>query len=293
MKRDNKMRPQDFPYDLSDEMGEIVSWEQECPGVYSVADDGYGGPIAHEYYIVEREAAFISQAAKSYGRSMPNHPELLRYDLNDPESGKGIMKYEVYKYRVKNRLPLPEHESILTSAVFAAEYHPDYFGAFAAPRLTPRGFTTRYQALMNGVFVLETDQCERLIAICYPIWDSNLSDYGKLLGEQTAFDRKAGIDRTFGYLFFTEENGCLALFELLAEFPHILPNELIDPAAMVNAIWQNHPDYSAFHNRSAQEGLHDILGMLLLDQGAEVELSGSTEDIIPMIVGVGTDYLRF
>ena len=121
-----------------------------------------------------------------------------------------------------------------------------------------------------------------------------LSDYAVSVAEQTEYDREKGIHETLGYLFFPEEHGCLALFELLDEFPQILSNPLIDAAALGNAVWKNHPDYAAIYNREEQEGLHDCLAALLRFLGVEdVEPTAAPERLIRLTVGAGTDYIRF
>ena len=68
------------------------------------------------------------------------------------------------------------------------------------------------------------------------------------VAEQTEYDLANDIHETLGYLFFAETHGCIALFELLGEFPQILSSPLIDAAALGNAVWQNHPDYAAIYN---------------------------------------------
>ena len=76
----------DFPYDLSDDFGSIVHAENQCPGVWYVANEG-NGRIACEFYIVELDSPCISDSAKAYGMLLPNHPELLVYRLDEPERG--------------------------------------------------------------------------------------------------------------------------------------------------------------------------------------------------------------
>ena len=205
-------KPQGMPCDLRDDIGKIIEAEQECPGAwYAVAD---GNLAAEEYYIVDREAACISDEAKAYGSPLPHHPELLSYCIDDHRSGAGIVHYEVLRYLMKNDLPLPEGETLLTVAVFGMEDYPDYFGSWPAPRLTPRGFTTRWKELRPGVFSIETDQGETLLAVCYPLWTSCLPEPIRQLAEQTDFDRAQGIDNTLGYLFFPEAAAQLVLEEL-------------------------------------------------------------------------------
>ncbi len=46
------------------------------------------------------------------------------------------------------------------------------------------------------------------------------------------------------YLFFTEEDGCLALFELLPTHRALATSVRLDKLALMNAIWRYHPDYA-------------------------------------------------
>ena len=282
----------DFPYDLSDDFGSIVHAENQCPGVWYVANEG-NGVIAGEYYIVERDAPCISKAAKAYGMFLPNHPELLVYRADDPEHGRNALLYEVAMYRQKNGLPPRDGVPVLDTAVFGMENNPEYFGSYPAPIHTPHGALTRYKSIINGVIALETNEGERMIALCYPIWNAALSDYAVSLAEQTEYDLANNIHKTLGYLFFAETHGCIALFELLGEFPQILSSPLIDAAALGNAVWQNHPDYAAIYNRNEQEGLHDCLAGLLRFLGVEdVEPTASPDRLIKLTLGVGADYLK-
>lgn len=288
----NRQNLYTFPHNVEDDLGTIIGSEWQCPGVWYVANEG-NGQYAGEFYIVENDAPCISDAAKLHGAYLEHHPDLLLYRLDDTEGGRSIIRYEIACYCKRHGLPLPDGESLLMAAVYAMETNPEYFGSFPAPIHTPRGTLTRYQAIVNGVFVLETDECERLIAVCYPLWDAALTDYTKKLAEQTDYDRQHDIDTTLGYLFFTEEHGCLALFELSSEFPKILKGP-IDALALYNAIWQNHPDYAALFNSNEQAGLHDALGLLLrIIFGEDVELTGSVERMISYHLDAGTDYLRF
>ena len=281
-----------FPCDISDDLGTITETEYQCPGVWYVANEG-NGVIAGEYYIVERDAPCISKAAKAYGMFLPNHPELLAYRADDPEHGRNALLYEVAMYRQKNGLPPRDGVPVLDTAVFGMENNPEYFGSYPAPIHTPHGALTRYKSIINGVIALETNEGERMIALCYPIWNAALSDYAVSLAEQTEYDLANNIHKTLGYLFFAETHGCIALFELLGEFPQILSSPLIDAAALGNAVWQNHPDYAAIYNRNEQEGLHDCLAGLLRFLGVEdVEPTASPDRLIKLTLGVGTDYLK-
>ncbi len=61
---------------------------------------------------------------------------------------------------------------------------------------------------------------------------------------------------------------------------------------MMNAIWTHHPSYAASHNIREQAGLNDGLALLALSLGLDVELQGSTENVISIFEGEGTDYLN-
>ena len=281
-----------FPCDISDNFGKVIKIEYQCPGVWYVANDG-NGFVAGEYYIVERNTTSISMSVKEYGIILPNHPELLAFRADEPARGRDALLYEIAMYRQENGLPSKDGVSVLDAAIFGMENDPEYFGSYPAPIHTPHGTLTRYKSIINGVIALETNEGERMIAVCYPIWNASFSDYAMNVSEQTEYDLANDIHETRGYLFFTETHGCIALFELLDEFPQILSSPLIDAAALNNAIWQNHPDYAVIYNRNEQEGLHDCLAGLLRFLGAEdVEPTVLPDRLIKLTLGVGTDYLK-
>ena len=202
---------------LESDLGEILRMEQECPGVRHVVAKRPGNPAAEEYYIVERGTDSISEEAKAYGTPLAHHPELLVYSLDDPQSGATIVGYEIKRHLVKNGLSLPEGDSLLSVARFAMLDHPEYFGRYPAPLVTPRGDTARYRELMHGVFSIETDHGETVLAVCYPLWTSCLPDSVRCLAEQTAHDTEQGIHNTLGFLFFPEDYAQRVLAELSYE----------------------------------------------------------------------------
>lgn len=282
-----------FLRDICDEFGEVRSFKWQCPGTYYINIECDESPVAEEFYLVETSADCISSAAKAYGKPLANHPEILWYRIDDPHGGRAIIQYEIARYRFRVGLPLFNNESLHTLAVYGSELNPEYFGVFPSPILTPRGLTTRYKAIVNGVFALETDRAETMIAICYPIWDANISDYTMKFSEQTATDLRDGIHSTMGYLFFPAEHGALALFELLSEFPQILTSDTINAGALYNAVWFVHPEYAAIYNREEQSGSHDALGLLLRHlYGDDIDLNVSAAHMIKFDLNAGTDYLR-
>ena len=284
-----------FPDEIEDEIGEITDVELLCPGVYYVAalEDGETNVvrIPQEYYIVERSSSGISAEAKAHGKAMRCNPELLCYELDELEGGKWMIQYEYQRYRLKHNLSLDDSESLLSTVTFGREYLPDYFGDYPEPEYTPRGRTLRYKTFMRGVFFLETDRGEKMMSVCYPIWSCDFSDFVIGLGEQMKSDREIGIDHSLGNLYFSEENACLALFELRQRYKTIMDSSMIDPAAMMNAIWKRFPLYAAAHNFCEQQGWNDVSGLFLQSLGMEIDLIRNEEDLIRLTLNQGTEYI--
>ena len=286
---------EEFPYSyIWDDLGEIRDTEELCPGVYYVSAVKEETQIGYEYYIADRETSSLTAQAKAFGEPLPNHPELLSYLLGGSENGRLIVRFEAERYRILHKLPPLEHSSILTTATFGAEHHPEYFGAYSVPHLTTKGRMVRYRQIMWGVFAIETETCERLIAVCYPLWTCDLSDHTADLGNMTAHDLDRGVNESMGYLFFSEIPGCLAIFELWQSYPaEIQASDIINMPAVMNAIWTNYPMYAEAHNSREQQGLNDESGLLFQSLGLDVELKGSIENMIAISPDAGTDYLIF
>ncbi len=263
--------------------------DQPYPGVYHIAAKNDEAELfAAEYYIVLAETKTISQTVKGYGRTVSGHPELLIYPLSEDKSGWRLVDYEGIRYLAQNQLPLPEQTSLHETAVYSMEHHPEYFGTYPVPMVTPAGYTLRHKRLDNGIYWLETDRCEQMLAVCYPIWSSELSEAALALGRQTEYDQVHGIDNTLGCLFFSKQGSCIPLFELLQLREDW---KTVNSAALMNAVWQDFPEYAAAYNLGEQSGAHDLLGRLMNALGAEVELSGSAEHVISMSPEAGTDFI--
>lgn len=277
---------------LEDDIGTVIMTQHITPGIYYVSAESNNAELPGEYYITERDCVELSQEAKRYGKALEHHPEYLCFPTNTPDNGRFVVEYEANRYLKKHGLPLMESESLLSIADFGREYEPEYFGDYPAPLYTLKGLTLRYSKLSKGIFLIETDQLEKVVAVCYPLWQSEISDYTKAQGEQFAYDQLYGIDKTEGYLFFSESNACLALFELWTTNKQIGQSGRINPVAMMNAIWKYHPTYAASHNVREQAGLNDSFAMLALSLGITLELKGSVENLISISEDEGTDYLN-
>lgn len=249
--------------------------------------------IPNELIVVERDCPHISAAAKAYGQPLDGNSDLIIYDFDDVRGVQDVVLYEAYRYLVRHKLPLPDGSTLLSSAAYYADYHPEYFGMIPAPVVTPQGFMTRYLTLANGIFALETDTGARLIAIAGIFWSLELQDTTKVLGMKVGDLSGDRVPVEVQYMFFTEEDGCLALFELLPAHRALATSARLDKLALMNAIWSYHPEYALAHNLREQRGLNDMLGLILNDAGIECELSGSPKNMIALYDGIGTKYVRW
>ena len=283
----------EFPYEyIEDDLGEIKSWEQFCGDIYLITALEPNMLLPDEYYVFPKDTAILSDTAKSYGAPLPNHPELLAVILGSTGSGSTAIHYEGLRYKIQHSIPLPEHDNdIQAVSVYGMEDTPEYFGCFPAPLDTPHGAALRYLQIINGVFAVETVQGDRMIAIAYPIWEGDLTDYTKQYGLKAFRDLTKGIYKTYGYLFFREDTGCLALFELSQS--HDLPESIINRAALMNAVFQHYPEYMIHHNRNELAGYNDSTGMFYKMMGLDIELSGKEENLISLSSEAGTEYLNW
>lgn len=290
LKVENKV--EQLPFDLEDDIGEIRYAEKICPGVYYVSARDFETYLPQEYYVVYTSEALISDQVRSYGKQTKNDPLVLLYHIGGEGDFDSVIKYEIKRCLAKNNLPPLDDEDVHTTAYYGMEKNPEYFGDYPAPMQTPRGITTRYKRLGPGVFALETDRFERMVAVCYPVWKVDLRAETQKAGEQTEYDQKKGIDNTLGFLFFPEEVGCVVLFELWRWYRLVFP-DTIDHAALMKAIWTYQPDYAAQFNLLEQVGVNDVGARFLQQLGADVEPEGRAENLIRLNPDAGTDYLRF
>ena len=90
-----EISPDDLPFDLTAELGEVVTVELKSPGVYYIATKKAGDiPECPEVYVVTADAPAISEKAWTYGQEFPGHPDLRVYDILQPKSGRYIIDFE-------------------------------------------------------------------------------------------------------------------------------------------------------------------------------------------------------
>ena len=232
------------------------------PGVYDVIIEQEEIPLGMEAFIVLRNASEISDAAKEYGREISRYPSLLLYAEDDTGNPRYIINYELFRYKILHQLPLPESGSIREISAFGAELYPDYFGNYPVPIFTPWGRTTRHKIISNGLYWLETEHCRRGLAVVFPKYD-DLSDGAR--GLAAGFNDGLSLpgERNQGYLFFREADSSVPLFELISGLPRMRLNCQIKQTELMNAIYQNHPEYVTLYNIAEQSGLNNGFSLML------------------------------
>ena len=260
--------PDDLPFNLMAEIGAVQYAEIKSPGVYFLIAEKDSERT--EVYVVTEDAPAISEKARNYGQGLSDYPGLLVYPLHEKGSGKHIIDFEVCRYQVKCHLPIEGIEdSLLSLALYGMEEYPDYFGTFPVPYHTPRGCTVRHKTLLNGVYWLETDRCEEMLAVCHPIWEADITIPEQKLAEQLTYDRMLGINNTLGYLFFPKHSSCIPLYELCRLYSQVEENGPIDMAALMNAILRSYPEYAAAHN--AEEAKYERGSLIRETPEADIE----------------------
>ena len=272
--------------DLEGELGPIVGKEWICPGIYLLSARNDDELLSRDYYAV-MEKSIIPPEARAYGRKRSS---LWLFPMTDGSAEYKIIQYEVAKYRARNNLPL--EEPLRATAFFAAQSFPEYFGAFPVPLHTSRGCTIRHWVLDNGIYWLETDRCEEVLAVCYPVWSTELSDLEMELGEQTKYDSRRDIEETLGYIFFPAEVSCIPLRELLRARPE-WAGTVIDKPALMNAIWKVAPAYATLMNCQEQSGKNDLFFSLLAEAGVDAAPNISAANMIWLFPGAGDNFLLF
>ena len=283
--------PENLPLSLG-ELGEVIEAQIVMPGVYDVVIEREEILLGEEAFIVLRNASGISDAAKKYGQEVSAHPNLLLYAENNTDNPRYIISYELLRYKILHRIPLLETESIREIAAFGAELYPDYFGSYPVPIITPWGRTTRHKIISNGLYWLETEHCLRGLAVVFPKYD-DLSDGARKLAVKFDDNLFLPEQQEPGYLFFQEADSSVPLFELIAMMPSNRLDCHINQAALMNAIYQNHPEYAALHNIAEQAGLNDGFGLMLNALGVETELTSSISEMVKLSPGIGAEFITF
>lgn len=253
-----------LPFEVDESRwGVLVHATQCCPGVYYLAAKPENQLICNEYYaVVENyEGSVISKETFSYG-ILSNGAYYF-----EKNSGWSLVEFELVRYQTKYGRTVSggPYDDLYCTAVYATELYPEYFGAYIPPRLTPHGQTMRYKTVTNGIYFLETDLCIWLLAICYPIWNTELSEFSLHQGEFCK-ETQAIAGEEFNYLFFTTKRCTTVIYELChadkVYFEGFKPF-LSSSEALIAAMWETCPEYIIFHNYMEQtRRVHWLLSLL-------------------------------
>ena len=269
---------------LKEEIGANINFDECIPGVYyieSIREDGF----PQEYYAV-LDTAPIAQKLRDHGKKIEG---MSLFAWDEPASGWRIISYEITKYKIIAGKPPVNEWQFRDAALHAMELHPEYFGMFPVPFHTPRGFTLLYRTLANGIYWLETSECRELLAVCFPIWEAELSFAAKAFGMMIERDKKLGYTESTGYLFFDKETSCVPACELM-ETRRDWEGTVIDRPALMNAIWAFQPVYALHLNGHRSQELDAALAQLLKENGVEA-MPGPGGDVIGIFPDAGTDFL--
>ena len=178
-------------------LGPVIYLEDEIPGVYYVSLRYIRTGMMREYYIIETDAAMISEAAKTYGKPLRHHPELLSVLIGPKGNGYLVIRFEIALQKVWQNLPPSSDESIADVAMYGMIDNPEFFGEYPAPLRSPDGKIVRYERLKPGVFDVLSERGKRMIAVAEPVWRAELSDQIVSNGVQLGgylFISSGGID---------------------------------------------------------------------------------------------------
>ncbi len=186
---------------------------EECPGVFYLSVNREDSIVLRELYAVQPSAVpeIISEEAAVYGKKIDG-VYFFEYDL--VKSGWDLVKYEIMRCRYKHGVPFDETASLYSTAVFSADQYPEYFGETIPPRCTPWGLVVRCKKAADGVFFLETDKCEWLLALSFPVWSAGISENARQFGSLHEADKRMGQEEA-EYLYFQRDKCAPAIFELL------------------------------------------------------------------------------
>lgn len=267
---------------LEEEVGDIESIKEYNPGVYHI-DAVREEQFLREYFAVLNTAP-MAEKVRPYGKELDG---LRLYDLEDISSGWRIVQYEICKYNITVKgKPVPE-DLFRDIGLHAMEVHPEYFGAFPVPFHTPHGFTLRCRTLANGIYWLETSEYEELLAVCFPIWNAELSAAAELCGEITEYDKASPIKRPTPYRFFPKRFSCVPIYELM-ETRGEWDGTVISRPALMNAIWENMLEYAMRLNGQSTPKTKIAFWE---DMGLEMMPRTDGRHLIGMFPDAGTDFL--
>ena len=275
----------DYLPTLEEEVGEIITAEEYSPSVYYI-EALSEEDVLLEYYVV-LDTAPLAAKVQAYGKKMDG---LRLFAQGELASGWHIVQYEVSKYNIAVKgSPLPE-EIFRDMTLHAMELYPEYFGTFPVPFHTPHGCTLRYRTLANGIYWLETSACKEMLAVCFPIWNAELSTAAAICGKVMDCDKAARTESTTPYRFFPSNVSCVPIYELMQTRREWEGTVICSPALM-NAIWEYVPAYAMSMNGQKLPESKFVLLDLLEDMGLGIMPQPDEKQVIGMFPDAGLEFM--
>lgn len=278
MKRE--MEPLPFEVDET-RWGKLVMAKVCCSGVYFIATEQENSCLCNEYYAVveDYDGKAISTETLAYGVLSDG---AYYFKFGEDGTGWKLVEFELLRYQTKYGEPVwGLTDNLYCTATYATELYPEYFGCFIPPRLTPYGQTIRYKTVTNGIYFLETDRCVWLLAICYPIWNAEISDYTHQCGALCK-ETQAITDEEFNYLFFTADRCAPVIYELSQAnqtYSDGFKRFVSSFEELIAAMWETCPEYVILHNYMEQtgNGPDNLLNRILSAWDDDLEEDEDTE----------------
>lgn len=238
-----------LPFYVDDKQAE--TWRgavQICPGLYEMVP---GWKVCF-VVLTEKAGEIFSDEALAFGIEEGG---AVFFPSHDGECGDHIIRYEIQRYLTLHGYPVLEWDPIKIISLFGAEEEPDYFGTPAPPLHTPHGHMTRYIQMGLGIFFIETDRFEQMLALSNPVWSAELTPTALALAELTEDDKKRGLDQSTEYIFFSRTMCAVPLYELILDNMHPeLEPFIISKNALIASIWKYNPEYAVIANAREQAG---------------------------------------
>jgi len=260
---ENKNRnDMELSFDLPDaDWDNVQKTTEECPGVFYLSICRPDSIVCRELYAVTPSAVpeIISEEAITYGNKIGNI-YFFEYDIE--HSGWHLIQYEIMRYKCKHGIQCYETQSLYGTAAFATEQYPEYFGETIPPRCTPWGLVVRYKKAVDGVYFLETDRCEWVLALSFPVWSVGISEDAKQFGSFCEVDKRMNQEEA-EYLYFQRNKCAPPIFELLQNEDYTgIRKFIVSQEVLENVLYKETPFYVIAKNLSEVAWLKAISTLL-------------------------------
>lgn len=261
--------------------GKIQNIREEAPGVFHLVTMSEAGWKKELYAVTTGNSPeIISKEAMTYGSQIEGG---YVFEIDVEGSGWELIEYELLRHRIREGMAKNDNHinhALYVDALYTAEKYPVYFGGIIPPRKTPWGFTIRVKKAAEGVYFLETDRMEWVLALAGPIWETDISAATKRIGSFLE-DEYNDTPNEARYLYFRKDDSGPAIFELLAYNDYCgLRNYITSRAALETQIYLKHPEYAIWYNRMQLMGYGrcDLFDQLMISVGLSDDVKVAFED---------------